>query len=56
MKLTTQTKKEHILNAIYAVWKDADKGFAKNPTDRYNYGRYAAMMDLLQMVKIYEKE
>ena len=56
MKLTTPTKKEHILDAIYSVWKDADKEFTANPTDRYNYGRYTAMMDLLQMVKIYEKE
>ena len=56
MKLTTPSKKEDILNAIYTLYKDVDKVFASNPNDRYNYGRYTAMLDLLQMVKIYDKE
>lgn len=56
MKLTSPAKKEDILNAIYTVFKDADKEFAAFPDDRYAYGRYTAMIDLLKMVKIYEKE
>lgn len=56
MKLTSSAKKEDILNAIYTVFKDVDKEFAALPNDRYAYGRYTAMIDLLKMVKIYEKE
>ena len=61
MKLTTPTKKEDILNTIYTLWKTTEKECKENengnPRDTMYYrGRYTAMLDLLSMVKIYEKE
>lgn len=56
MKLTTPTKKEAILETIYTLWNDATKDFTNNPNDRYYRGRYAAVVDLLEMIKIYEKD
>ena len=55
MKYTTQKRKEDIVDAIITLWKDADREFAINPNDRYNYGRYTAMIDLLKMIPIFEK-
>ena len=56
MKLTTPTRKAQILETIHMLWKDVDKDFANNPDDRYYRGRYTAVLDLLEMVKIYEKD
>jgi len=61
MKLTTPTKKEDILNFIITLWKTTEKECKANengdPRDMMYYrGRYTAMLDLLKMVKIYEKE
>lgn len=56
MKYTTPKRKEDILNAIITLWKDADKEFAASPDNKYLRGRYTAVLDLLKMVPINEKE
>lgn len=55
MKYTTPSKKEDILTSIIALWKDAEKDFLADQNNLFNRGRYTAALDLLKMVKIYEK-
>lgn len=55
-KLVTQKRKEDILDAIITLWKDTDKECVAFPDDLYLRGRYTAMLDLLKMIPIYEKE
>lgn len=56
MKLTTPKKKEDVLETIVMLWKDTEKEFNAYSDDKYYRGRYTAMLDLLKMVPIYEKE
>lgn len=56
MKYTTTSKKEDIIVSIIALWKDAEKDFLADQSNLFNRGRYTAALDLLKMVKIYEKE
>lgn len=53
VKYRTTTKKEDILKAIVNTFNDVNKAYTEEKTD-YNYGRYAAMIDLLRKVEIYE--
>lgn len=55
MKYTTKTKKEEILNIIINEFERVKKDL-KTETSDFNYGRYEAIMDILQKVEIYEKE
>ena len=55
-ELTSPSKKEDILKAIVELFEEANVGYDNHPSDRYYLGRHAALYDLLQMVKIYEKE
>lgn len=52
-KLTSPQKKPEILAAIKALFDECGKA---DLNDQYNFGRYTAMLDLLNMVKIYEEE
>ena len=56
MKLTTQKKKADMLEAIIFLWKDTEKELQTFPDNKYLQGRYTAMIDLLKMIPIYEKE
>lgn len=57
MKYISPKKKQEIIKAIMDVFNDVQKTL-EDETQRNdrNYGRYIAMMDLLQKVEIYEKE
>lgn len=52
-KLTSPQKKEEILAAIKTMFDECGKA---DLHDERNFGRYTAMIDLLNMVKIYEQE
>ena len=57
IKYTSPKKKQEIVEAIMDVFNDVQKTLEdENQRNERNYGRYIAMMDLLQRVKIYEKE
>lgn len=55
IKLKSPTKKETILKIIYDLYKEADAGYVNHMSDRYYLGRYKAMLDILNEVKIFEE-
>lgn len=54
-RLSSPTTKPQILANIVRLWKTESKSFSENPTDAYQKGRYAMMLDILKAIEIYDK-